>query len=159
MNVITPAGTTNPENGTRNPLVPIAKEVLDFTYPSSSGSTVPTYFAMVTQTTVIVAPWPDQSYQMEVVGTIRPQALSSTNVTTILSWYFPDLFMAASMVRGAAYLKNYGASSDDPKMPGNWEGHYQSLKASADVEEAMKKFTSQGWSEKAPAPLATPPRV
>src|SRR2546422_1054302 len=41
LNVITPAGTTNPELGTRNPLIPMSIDTLDFLWPSSSGSTLP----------------------------------------------------------------------------------------------------------------------
>lgn len=159
INVITPAGTTDPEQGTRNALLPSSKEYLDFTYPSATGSTVPVYFGMVSQSTIVVGPWPDAAYTVEVVGTIRPPALSSTNVTTLISVYFPDLLLAASMVRLSGYQKNYGAGVDDPKQSVTWESHYQALKASAEVEENRKKFTGAGWSSKQPAPLATPPRT
>lgn len=158
---ITPAGQSNPNLGTRNVLTPASREFLDFTYPSSNGSGVPAYFAPSSQTTYIVAPWPDQSYQAEVVGTIRPAPLSSTNVTTLLSVYFPDLTLAASMAFLSAYQQNFGASGyvDNPQMGPSWMSHTQELLKSAKTEEAMKKFTSEGWSAKAPAPLATPPRT
>jgi hypothetical protein len=158
---ITPAGTVNPDLGTHNYLTPASRSFIDALFPSSVGSGVPQYFAPTTQNSYIVGPWPDQAYQAEVVGTIRPTALSSTNVTTLLSWYFPDLFLAASCVFGAGYQQNFGASGavDNPAMAVNWESHYQTLLKSAEVEEAMKKFTSQGWSSKAPAELATPPRT
>lgn len=159
LNVITPVSTSNPENGTRNQLIPASEEMLNALWPSVSGSTVPQYFAMVNQGLVIVGPWPDAAYNVEVVGTIRPNALSSTNVTTILSTYFPDLFIAASMVFGAGYQKNFGAMVDDPKAAVSWEAHLQMLLKSATTEEARKKFTSNGWSSKEPAPLATPPRT
>lgn len=159
INIITPAGTSNPELGTRNPLVPMSKEALDFMWPNSTGSTVPQYFAMVSQSTVIVGPWPAAAYSVEVVGTIRPPQLSSTVTTTLLSVYFPDLLLAASMARAAAYMKNYGASVDDPRQAITWEAHYSTLLQSAQVEEMRKKFVSQGWSPKQPAPLATPPRT
>lgn len=159
INVITPAGTTNPELGTRNALVPVSKEYLDFAWPSSNGSTVPTYFAMVTQSTIVVGPWPDQAYQVEVVGTQRPAPLSTSNVTTLLSVYFPDVFMAASMVFGAAYQQNFGAAVDNPQMGVTWETHYKNLISSAEVEEMRKKFTAAGWSSKQPSQLATPPRT
>src|SRR5215467_7821898 len=45
INAITPAGTTNPELGTRNQVVPASKEMLDAMWPSVTGSTVPQYFA------------------------------------------------------------------------------------------------------------------
>lgn len=158
INVITPAGQSNPDSGTRNSLVPASKEMLDFLWNSSNGSTVPVYFAPVTQGQIVVGPWPDQPYQVEVVGTIRPAALSSSNVTTLLSWYFPDCLIAASMVFVTGYMKNYGAAVDDPKQGVTWESHLGALLQSASVEEQRKKFASQGWSPKEPAPLATPPR-
>ncbi len=159
FNVITPAGTTNPDLGTRNPLVPMSKEALTFLYPGSTGSTVPSYMAPVSQSSWIVGPWPDAAYTVEVSGTIRPAALSSSNTTTLLSAYFPALFIAASMVRLSGYMKNYGAAVDDPKMAVTWSGRYKELLNGAEVEEARKKFSSAAWSDKSPAPLATPPRV
>src|SRR4029077_5001358 len=97
INVITPSTQTNPDLGTRNSLLPASKEFLDATWNSVNGSTVPQYFAMVTQNQIVVGAWPDSAYQVEVVGTIRPAPLSSTNVTSLLSVYFPDIFVAASM--------------------------------------------------------------
>lgn len=159
INIITPAGTSNPELGTRNALVPIAKEALDMLWPSIAGSTVPTYFAKVTQGSVIFGPWPDQAYQVEVVGTQRPAALSASNVTSLLSWYFPDLLIAAGMVFAAGYQKNYGQGVDDPKMAVTWESHLGDLLKSAQTEEQRKKFNQAGWSSKQPSPSATPPRT
>jgi hypothetical protein len=158
INVITPAGTSNPDLGTRNFLTPASREVLDSLWPSAAGSTVPVYFAPVSQSTVIVGPWPDQAYQVEVVGTIRPPALSSAVTTTLLSVYFPDVFIAASMVFAAGYMKNFGVMADDPKMGVSWESHLGTLMQSAQVEEERKKFAGPGWSSKGPAALATPPR-
>jgi hypothetical protein len=158
---ITPAGTVNPDLGTHNYLTPASRSFIDALFPSSVGSGVPQYFAPTTQNAFVVGPWPDQAYQAEVVGTVRPPVLSTTNVTTLLSWYFPDLWIAACMVFGTGYQQNFGASGavDNPAMAVNWESHLQTLLKSAETEEAMKKFTSQGWSSKAPAPLATPPRT
>lgn len=158
---ITPAGTVNPDLGTHNQLVPAARPFIDALFPSSVGSGVPAYFAPTTQNSFIVGPWPDQAYQAEVVGTIRPVALSSTNITTLLTVFFPDLWIAANMVFGAAFQQNFGASGavDNPAQGITWQSHYDALLKSAETEEAMKKFTSQGWSSKAPAELATPPRT
>ena len=158
LNVITPAGTTDPELGTRTGLVPCSQELLNVLWPSVSGSTVPQYFAMVNDNLAIVGPWPDAAYTVEVVGSVRPAALSSTNVTTLLSVYFPDLFIAASMVFASGYMKNFGAVVDDPKMAVTWEGHYQTLLKSAEVEEQMKQFQGPAWSSSDPTPM-TPPRT
>lgn len=159
LNVITPAGQTNPDLGTRNPLLPVTKEMLDFLYPSATGSGVPQYFAPITQNSFIVGPWPDQNYTVEVVGTQRPAPLSVSNTTTLLSVYLPDLFLAAACGMGAFYLKNFGAASDDPQSGVSWDQKYKTELASAQTEEARKRFTGPGWSSASASPLATPPRT
>src|SRR5262245_54590841 len=52
INVITPASTA-PESGTRNRVIPCSLAVLDMSYPSSTGSGLPTMFSYVTQDTFI----------------------------------------------------------------------------------------------------------
>lgn len=159
INAITPAGTTSPDSGTRNQIVSSTKETINYLYPNATSSAVPQFFGMVTQNQVVVGPWPDQAYTVEVTGTIRPTPLSSSNQTTLLTTYFPDLWFAATMVPGAAYLKNFGAASDDPRMAVSWETHVEPLLTSAVKEEAMKKFSSQQWTSREPATIATPPRA
>lgn len=159
LNVFTPVTV----NTYRQQLYPVSREFLDAVYPddaasSCGGPTVPQYYAMITDQTIIVGPAPDAAYTVEVVGTVRPAALSSTNTTTYLTDYLPDLFLAASLVFAYGYMKDYGAATDDPQAPGSWEAHYQKLLASANVEENRKKYASQAWTPKQPAPLATPPR-
>ncbi len=159
INVLTPASATNLNLGTRNPVLPTSKETLDYLYPSSTGSAVPQYFGMLTQNTIAFAPWPDQAYTVEVTGTIRPTTLSTTNLTTILTWYYPDLFVAASMVFGTGWQRDFGAQTSDPSASVSWETQYQALLRSAQIEEYRKKFGSEGWSSKQPDPIATPPRT
>ncbi len=159
MYAITPFGTTNPDTGKRNYLTPSSRGYIDAAFPSSAGSGIPAYFAPTTQNSYIVGPWPDQAYQAEVVGTIRPAAISTSNLTTLLSAYFPDLFVAASMVFAGGYMQNFGQQSDNAQMAVSWEAHYQALMQSAAVEEGRKKFTQAGWSGKQPAPYVTPPRT
>lgn len=159
LNVITPAGTTNPELGTRNPLLPSTKEMLDFLYPSSAGSGIPIYFAPINQNSFIVGPWPDQAYTIEAVGTVRPAPLSASNTTTLLTTYFPDLFLNAALIYGAGYLKDFGAAADDPKSGLTWSALYDKSLKSAVTEEARKKFQAQGWGGFSTGPEATPPRT
>ena len=158
INIITPVAT-QPDSGTRNALVPASTEMLNFLWPSVTGSTVPQYWAPFNQNFVLLGPWPDQAYVAEITHTIHPNQLSSTVTTTILSVLFPDVLVAASMVFASGYLQNFGKAADDPQMAMTWEGHYKTLLESAQVEEARKVFTSQGWSANQPAPLATPPRT
>src|ERR1700683_209056 len=90
INAISPAGTTNPDSGTRNPVVPATKEMCDYLYPSQTGSGIPQYFGRVTQSTAVLAPFPDAAYTLEITGVQRPTPLSSTNTTTFISTYLPN---------------------------------------------------------------------
>lgn len=159
FNVITPAGTTDPELGTRVPLLPASKEYLDVVYPSVAGAGVPSLFAPISQQDWILGPWPNAAYTVEVVGTIRPAPLSEANPTTFLSQYLPDVFLAAALVFSAGYQQNFSAMGDNPQQSVTWESHVQPLIASAKIEEIRKKFGSQGWSSKSPDAIATPPRT
>ena len=158
FNVYTPATTTT----NRNQLVATTRDFIDAVWGSDTAPTtpsIPQYYGMITDQTIIVGPPPDANYTMEVIGTIRPLPLSVTNTTTYLTLYLPDLFFSAAMVFSAGYLKNYGAATDDPKMALTWEGHYQTQFSSANTEENRKKYAAQGWTSMQPAPIATPPRA
>lgn len=159
MNAITPAGVTNPELGTRVPMLPASKEYLDVVYPSNAGAGIPLYFAPINQQGWILGPWPDSGYTVEVVGTIRPAPLSSSNQTTFLSQFLPDVFLAAATVFSAGYQQNFSSMGDNPAQSVTWESHVEKLLESAKIEEIRKKFGSQGWSSKSPDPIATPPRT
>lgn len=158
INVFTPVSTTT----NRIQLIPTSREFVDAVYGNETASTspsIPTYYAMITDQTIIVGPPPDAAYTLEVVGTIRPVPLSASNTTTYLSLYLPDLFFAASMVFGMGYLNNYGAMADNPQGAVSWESHYTTLAGSANVEEARKKYASMAWSPKQPIPISTPQRA
>lgn len=140
VNVITPIGATA-ANGTRTPLTPASRQALNVMYGSATGAGVPAYFAMEDATTIAVGPWPDAAYRVEFVGTYRPNPLSPTNPTTILTRYFPDLFMAASMIFVTGYQRDFGQQSDDPARAQSWESQYKNLVTSAATEEARKKLS------------------
>jgi len=158
INVITPATVSVPNSGTRNTLLPTTKEFIDNVYPSSSGAGVPSYFAMFDQSTILVGPWPDATYTVEVVGTYRPASLSAANTTTFISLYLPDLLIMASMIYVSGYQRNFGRANDDPQMAVSYEGQYKALMQGAMIEEARKKFQSSGWTSMSPSPIATPTR-
>lgn len=158
INIITPAGTQNPDQGTRNPCLPTTKEFLDASYGSSTYTGLPTYYAPFNDDLYLVGPFPDQIYYVEIVGTYRPASLSSTNTTTFISLYLPDVFIMASMIFISAYQRNFGRQSDDPAMAQSYENQYQLLLKGAVVEEARKKYESSGWTSQSPSPVATPTR-
>ena len=156
INVITPVGTGDPDQGTRNPCFPTSKEELDYTYPSVAGAGVPNRFAMVNQNQVIFGPWPDAAYSLELVATVRPASLSASNPNTFIATYLPDLFMAASMIYIAGYQRDFGRQSDDPQLAVSWQSFYNERKMAALGEEVRKKFWANGWTSRSISPTATP---
>lgn len=146
----------------QSPMLPVAKEALEALWPSDVPPTtpsVPTMWCPVDQKTVLVAPAPDIAYVAKCFGTQRPAPLSSSNVTTFLTTYLPDLFLAASMCSWSGFQRDYGAQSSDPQNAVSWESQFTTLLKSADVEEARKAWRSSGWTNRAPMPLATPPQT
>lgn len=144
VSIVTPA-STDVNSGVRNPLMPVSLAVMDLLWPSNVSNTgVPALFAMRDNTTLVLGPTPDDTYYVQVRGTQRPVPLSSTNSTTILTTYIPDVFLAAAVVFATKY---------DDKA----EAQYQLLKQSAEVEQFRAKFQSQSWSSQKPTP-ANPPR-
>ena len=164
-NVITPVGQTA-EACKRNPLRRVSREFLDATCPQAAVAPVPSvprYFTVFSDTQVLVGPSPDAAYNFEAIGPIRPPFFGpgtgpTPPISDFISINLPDLLLSASMVFGAGYQKNFGAQADDPKMALSWEATYQTLKKSAEVEEARKKAQSADWQAFQPTPYATPPR-
>lgn len=160
INLITPAGQTDPNAGTRTPLLPATKEFLDAVFGSSivDNRAQPKYFAPFNDTLFLVGPVPDEEYYVEVVGTVRPAPLSADVPVTFISQYLPELLIMASMIYISAYQRNFGRQSDDPQMAQSYESQYGMLLKSAMVEEARKKYEGAAWSSQAPAPVASPTR-
>lgn len=132
-------------SNSRTPLVQTSREVIDNLWPSSSApssASVPQFYAMVTDQSIIVGPPAGSNITIEVVGKVRPDPLSESNTTTFLSNYLPDLFLAASMVFIAGWKQNYGSQSDNPAQAVSWEAQYKTLLASANAEELRRKFGS-----------------
>jgi hypothetical protein len=158
VNVITPAGTINPDLGTRVPLLPVSKEYIQYAWPSATNAAVPQYFAMIDERTFSLGPWPDAAYTLEIIGTVRPATLSVSNTETFISQYLPDIFLMASMIFISGYQRNFGRQSDDPQMAQSYESQYQALLKGATVEEYRRKFAASGWTSTSPSPVATPGR-
>ena len=121
VNVITQAGTVIPDQGTRNPLLPVSKEYLQFAWPSLTNSALPQYFAMIDDHTFSLGPWPDQAYNLEIIGTVRMKSLgptetSDTSTSNFISLYLPDMLLMASMIYVSGYQRNFGRLNDDPQM-------------------------------------------
>ena len=158
VNLLLPAGTQDPNQATRRPMLPTTKEYLDAVYGVSSYTGPPCYFVPFNDNQYLVGPFPDQSYYVEIIGTYRPASLSATNPTTFISLYLPDLFIMASMIYVSAYQRNFGRLNDDPQMAVTYESQYMALLKGAQAEESRKTFEAAGWSSQAPSTSATPGR-
>lgn len=151
INVLSSAGTGS-SNGTRIPLVRSWRKTIDFLYPtntSSAATSVPSLYAVLGSTTpsinakqVILGPPPGDAFTLEISGSIRPTALSSTNTTTALTNYYPDMFVAASMVFGAGYIRDFGSQADNPAASQSWEMQYQALLQSAKAELLRERYSA-----------------
>lgn len=168
LNLISPAGTANPESGTRNAVQRVSIDFLNALYPAATGTLgLPRYFAITdnaltaasTNLQARLAPTPDGAYQAEWYGMSKPLPFSAANPTTFMSINVPDLFLSASMVFMSGYQRDFGAQSDDPKMAVSWTALYQEQKRGAAIEQARLKAQSAGWTAYAPTPSATPPRM
>ena len=149
MNIVSPAGA-GVSSGTRNPLMQATRDYIDYAWPSNtaaSSATIPQYFAPITDQDFIFGPPPGAGFTVEVVGTIRPTALSASNTTTFLSLYLPDLFLMASMVFIAGYKQNYSAQGDNPGEAVSWESQYIKAFASANTEETRRRYGMGKWGK------------
>ena len=162
-------------NGTAlTPLLPASKEFIQNVYNDSSATyqAIPQYFCIYggdtatggnTLLSILIGPYPDQSYGLTVTGTqLLPSlyayaSLDGTGQTYISSNY-PDLLVQASMVYVTEYQRNFGPASNDPQMGMTYEMQYQTLLKGALENENRKKFRDAAWSSQSQSPVATPTR-
>ena len=158
INIITPSSTPA-ATGTRVQLTPVSREFIDIVYPSGQTATgVPEFYAMASNTQAIFGPSPDAPYIAEVIGIQRPAALSSANSSTFITQYVPDVMIAASMVFGSGYMRDFGAQVDNPQIGASWENQYKMLMQSVAMEQARAKFEADGWTSNSPSPIPTTKR-
>lgn len=150
--------------GRLNALTPCSREFIDGMFPSEIAPTTlstPRYFARDSDQTLILGPSFGSAIPLaglEVVGTVRPAALSNLNQTTFISTDLPDLLLMACMVEATGWMKNYGAQAEDPRMGLSWESRYQATIGPALSEETRKKYQSGSWTAKSRA-MSQPERV
>jgi hypothetical protein len=154
LNVLTPSSLAGSSVGAiRNKCAPMALNWLNYVYPSEKSSfygstavniSVPSVFANKDDLTMIVGPSPDAPFHVEVIGTIRPAQLTSTNSSTFLTKIYPDLFLAATMVFACGYIRdkalNTPNSGDIGTASQYWETQYQTLYRSAIAEDVRVKY-------------------
>lgn len=133
----------------RKPLLHTPANVVDYLAPNDTATAgdYPTMYYMKDQATLTVGPPSTTTTTLEILGTYRPAPLSAVNTTTQLTNFFPDLFIAASMIFASGYQRDFGAQADNPAQAQSWETQYQLLIKSALTEEARKKFNEEAYKQ------------
>lgn len=150
-------------------LLPVGKEYIQNVYGGNSTQNLPQFFAMYGSNTttsaanpsnllLLLGPTPDKAYTLRLTGTIHFQPLSQANPQTLISTFFPDLFLMASMIYISGFQRNFGRQSDDPSMAQSYESQYKALLAGSMTEEARKKFEASAWTAYSAPVAATPTR-
>ena len=136
-------------SGVRKPLLHIPSNVVDYLAPNDTATAgdYPKIYYMKDQSTLTVGPSATTSTTLEILGTYRPAPLSGTNTSTQLTNFFPDLFIAASMIFATGYQRDFGAQADNPAQGQSWENQYDLLIKSALTEEARKKFNEEAYKQ------------
>lgn len=160
--VLSPIPNPSP-NTPSQPVTPVSIDFIDAVYNDVTLGT-PKHFAMRNALTMILGPTPDQVYQMAFLGKWAYAPLYSAEPddgtqTTILTTWFPGLFLAAAMISGSGYQKNFGAQADNPQQAQSWENQYQVLLGPA--KELAMRQRQHGWqalsSDRNPPPTPQPP--
>ena len=84
-------------------------EYRDTSYMSEYNSTgvtgVPKYYSMWNENTIVVAPTPDATYEIQLNYILKDPGLSATNTTTYISKNFPNGLLYACLVEAFSFLK------------------------------------------------------
>ena len=71
-----------------------------------TGATgVPKYYSMWDDNTIVIAPTPDATYEIQLNYILKDPGLSSTNTSTYISKYFPNGLLYACLVEAYSFLK------------------------------------------------------
>lgn len=145
--LIVPNGSA-PAVGARVYPLRISVDALNLVWPQESLTAAPQqdqcWYAMLSNSQMLIAPTPDKAYTAEITGVFRPTPMSASNPTTYLGTNFPDLFLAACCVFGFGYFqrdlgKDIGQGNPQSGMVQAWEDAYQRRKQSVIDEERRRR--------------------
>jgi hypothetical protein len=74
-------------------------------YNSTGATGEPKYYSMWDKDTIVIAPTPDSTYEIQLNYILKDEGLSSTNTTTYLSQNFPNGLLYACLVEAFSFLK------------------------------------------------------
>lgn len=154
ISYLTPAGNA-PPNATRNGIERASLDFIDGMYGNEATQGTPLYFAMKSDTIIVVAPTADQAYKIEITGTVQPTPMSSTNETSFLGNYFQDLLLAGCMIFLSNWQRDAG-SAMSPQDANNWQSAYDMEFKSAEEFVQRQKSQDPNWNPFTPTPLSQP---
>ena len=94
---------------------------------------LPKYYSYWDENTIVIAPTPDQNYNMQINYILKPIGLSSTNTTTYLSSEFPNGLLYACLVEAYGFLKG------PADMIQFYEGKYKQALEGFSVEQMGRR--------------------
>ena len=74
-------------------------------YNPTGTQGLPKYYGYWDENTIVLAPTPDQNYNMQINYNLKPTGLSSSNTETYLSKEFPNGLLYACLVEAYGFLK------------------------------------------------------
>ena len=99
--------------------------------PSTRGE--PRYYAVWNPSVFIIAPTPDQAYQVELGYILKPTGLSSANPTTWLSLNAPEALLYGCLIQAYSYTKG------PLEMLGFFSNSYQQALAGLGIEQQGRR--------------------
>jgi len=94
---------------------------------------LPKYYSYWDENTIVLAPTPDQNYNMQINYILKPAGLSASNTTTYLSTEFPNGLLYACLVEAFGFLKG------PADMIQYYEGKYQQALQGFTVEQMGRR--------------------
>ncbi len=94
---------------------------------------LPKYYSYWDEDTLVLAPTPDQNYNMQINYILKPTQLSSSNTETYLSKEFPNGLLYACLVEAYGFLKG------PPDMIQFYEGKYKQALEGFTVEQMGRR--------------------
>ena len=94
---------------------------------------LPKYYSYWDENTIVLAPTPDQNYNMQINYILKPTGLSSSNTETYLSKEFPNGLLYACLVEAYGFLKG------PADMIQFYEGKYQQALQGFTVEQMGRR--------------------
>jgi len=74
-------------------------------YNAEGSQGLPKYYSYWDENTIVLAPTPDQNYNMQINYILKPAQLSASNTETYLSKQFPNGLLYACLVEAYGFLK------------------------------------------------------